>query len=290
MSSIVIAGDTSGSVTLQAPAVAGTVVLTLPATSGTISTSASQWTTTGSDIYYTTGNVGIGTSSPVSALQVAKNYTNTSDANIVVSGNIPGINIRPAVGRFSILSSYASGDTTSFIVGTGTNNPSSEVIRIDHTASTTTFTNTISVGGTTPSTSGAGITFPAAQQASSNANTLDDYEEATFTCTGSSFTNVTAFTFSNATYTKIGRLVYVEMNGTMQATNSNLITSGVLSLPISASASSVRGGTIARQNYEAAIGSIQQNNTTSCYFVFSAASAIQAGAGANWVATFFYSV
>jgi hypothetical protein len=31
MSSVVISGDTSGSVTLQAPAVAGTTVLTLPA-------------------------------------------------------------------------------------------------------------------------------------------------------------------------------------------------------------------------------------------------------------------
>jgi hypothetical protein len=41
MSSIVIAGDTSGSVTLQAPATAGTTVLTLPATSGTVITTAS---------------------------------------------------------------------------------------------------------------------------------------------------------------------------------------------------------------------------------------------------------
>jgi hypothetical protein len=36
MSSVVISGDTSGSVTLQAPAVAGTTVLTLPATSGVV--------------------------------------------------------------------------------------------------------------------------------------------------------------------------------------------------------------------------------------------------------------
>jgi predicted nucleic-acid-binding Zn-ribbon protein len=40
MSNIAIAGDTSGTVTLQAPAVAGTTVLTLPSTSGTIATSA----------------------------------------------------------------------------------------------------------------------------------------------------------------------------------------------------------------------------------------------------------
>jgi hypothetical protein len=38
MSSVVIAGDTSGTVTLQAPSVAGTTTLTLPSTSGTMAT------------------------------------------------------------------------------------------------------------------------------------------------------------------------------------------------------------------------------------------------------------
>lgn len=38
MSAVVIAGDTSGTVTLQAPSVAGTTTLTLPSTSGTIAT------------------------------------------------------------------------------------------------------------------------------------------------------------------------------------------------------------------------------------------------------------
>ena len=42
MSSVVISGDTSGSITLQAPAVAGTTTLTLPSTSGTVLTSATQ--------------------------------------------------------------------------------------------------------------------------------------------------------------------------------------------------------------------------------------------------------
>ena len=44
MSSVVIAGDTSGTVTLAAPAVSGTTTLTLPSTSGTIVTSASSLT------------------------------------------------------------------------------------------------------------------------------------------------------------------------------------------------------------------------------------------------------
>jgi len=41
MSSVVISGDTSGSVTLSAPAVAGSTTLTLPTTSGTVITTAS---------------------------------------------------------------------------------------------------------------------------------------------------------------------------------------------------------------------------------------------------------
>lgn len=42
MSSIAVAGDTSGVVTISAPAVAGTPTLTLPTTSGTIITTASS--------------------------------------------------------------------------------------------------------------------------------------------------------------------------------------------------------------------------------------------------------
>ena len=44
MSKLVLNGDTSGSVTLDAPAVSGTTTLTLPATSGTVLTSASSFT------------------------------------------------------------------------------------------------------------------------------------------------------------------------------------------------------------------------------------------------------
>jgi hypothetical protein len=43
MSSIVVAGDTSGTVTLQAPAVAGSTVLTLPAVSGTVMVNGSAF-------------------------------------------------------------------------------------------------------------------------------------------------------------------------------------------------------------------------------------------------------
>jgi hypothetical protein len=46
MSSVIIAGNTSGTITLDAPNVAGTTTLTLPTTSGTVLTSVSTLTTT----------------------------------------------------------------------------------------------------------------------------------------------------------------------------------------------------------------------------------------------------
>jgi hypothetical protein len=70
---------------------------------------------------------------------------------------------------------------------------------------------TISVGNATPSSSGAGITFPATQSGSSDANTLDDYEEGTWTPAFSTWT--TAPTDLVVSYTKIGRQVTLNMVG-----------------------------------------------------------------------------
>ena len=69
---------------------------------------------------------------------------------------------------------------------------------------------TIGVGGATPSTSGAGITFPATQSASSDANTLDDYEEGTWTPTLLRATTDPTITFTSirGSYIKIGSMVY----------------------------------------------------------------------------------
>ena len=68
---------------------------------------------------------------------------------------------------------------------------------------------TISVGNATPSSSGAGITFPATQSASSDANTLDDYEEGTWTATLVSSGGGAVTISSIAKYTKVGNQVLV---------------------------------------------------------------------------------
>jgi len=70
---------------------------------------------------------------------------------------------------------------------------------------------TIGVGGATPSTSGAGITFPATQSASTDANTLDDYEEGTWTPVvfGTSVSGTGTYNSQIGTYTKVGRAVTI---------------------------------------------------------------------------------
>ena len=124
MAGIIVSGDTSGAVTLSAPAVAGTVTVTLPATSGTMAT-----------------------------------------------------------------------------------------------LTTPSFATTIGVGGATASASGAGITFPATQSASSDANTLDDYEEGEWTPTDASGAAL-SFTSAVGKYTKIGRAVFLEFRVTYPTTSS----------------------------------------------------------------------
>ena len=70
-----------------------------------------------------------------------------------------------------------------------------------------TFGTTIGVGAASASASGAGITFPATQNASTNVNTLDDYEEGTWTPTITPLSgSLTSYT-SSGTYIKIGKLV-----------------------------------------------------------------------------------
>jgi hypothetical protein len=93
------------------------------------------------------------------------------------------------------VASGGSGGTTS--TGTGAN-----VL-----GTTPSFTSTIGVGNATPSASGAGITFPSGvSHYSSDVNTLDDYEEGTWTPTvgGTWTTNPTSLSGS---YVKVGKVV-----------------------------------------------------------------------------------
>ena len=75
-------------------------------------------------------------------------------------------------------------------------------------------TGVIGVGGATTSTSGSGISFPATQSASSDANTLDDYEEGSWTPTlsGTGGAAGQSYSIQNGLYTKIGNVVTVSFD------------------------------------------------------------------------------
>ncbi|WP_097303822.1 hypothetical protein [Pseudomonas chlororaphis] len=90
-------------------------------------------------------------------------------------------------------------------------------------------TTTMSVGGATPSGSGAGLTFPATQSASSDANTLDDYEENSFVPVWNGGTLIVDL----CTYTKIGRLVFVTYDITFGASASG--ATSTISVPFALS-------------------------------------------------------
>lgn len=89
---------------------------------------------------------------------------------------------------------------------------------------------TIGVGGATPASSGAGITFPATQSSSTDANTLDDYEEGSWTpsIAGGSTAGSYTYTERSGRYTKIGRIVIAEC--TMTAITTVSAGSGVLKI------------------------------------------------------------
>ncbi len=79
---------------------------------------------------------------------------------------------------------------------------------------------------------GAGrIQFPATQNASADPNTLDDYEEGTFTPAGNGVT----FTSSAGSYTKVGRAVHVRIEAVWPV-NSNGSPARITGLPFSPSA------------------------------------------------------
>ena len=96
-----------------------------------------------------------------------------------------------------------------------------------------TFGTSIGIGSATATTSGAGITFPATQSASSNANTLDDYEEGTWTPAISlNSGTATTYTTLSGAYTKIGRMVVatgniIPSNGTFGSTNGYVRMTGL---------------------------------------------------------------
>ena len=174
------------------------------------------------------GNLGIGTASPSRKLTVSNPSATSTTllANILTRLESNGSGADCSLQFSDIVTNSAGismnqGALVTTIAG-------GEVMRVN-TSGTIKVISTIGVGNATPSTSGAGITFPATQSASSDANTLDDYEEGTFTPTIANFT-VSGTTTLTGAYTKIGRMVFVNIKFENTGTIAHS-TSAFISLP-----------------------------------------------------------
>ena len=105
---------------------------------------------------------------------------------------------------------------------------------------------TIGVGGATPAASGAGITFPATQSASSDANTLDDYEEGSWTLTLTPVTSgsiTVNSSYNTGYYTKIGRQVFIHLYFVVSSVSSPVGRLRINGLPFTINANSPFSGT-----------------------------------------------
>ena len=95
----------------------------------------------------------------------------------------------------------------------------------------------------------SGITFPATQVASSDANTLDDYEEGTWTGTlKGSVSDPTTPVTATGRYTKVGRVVTVQISFSNADTNGASGAIGITGLPFAGVSGITQIGTFSTIN------------------------------------------
>ncbi len=118
------------------------------------------------------------------------------------------------------------------------------------------------------SAAGSGqVKFPATENASANANTLDDYSEGTWTPTDGSGASL-SLTVTSAKYTKVGDLVYVSMDITYPSTG-NGSNAAINGLPYTAVAAN---GALA-QGFGAYAGQWEVGGSTNTIAIYPSASA-----------------
>ena len=247
----------------------------------------------------TSQNVGIGTASPgakveisgtAAAQNLALRITNTATdgySTLQLGGSGDGGVFRNG----SAQSGYAGASSLNLItvgahpIGLATGNTIRAIIPA---AGGLQVVGSISVGNATPTTSGAGITFPASQSASSDANTLDDYEEGTWTPAYGGGANITGTpTFSQAVYTKVGRLVTISLKSVVNTTTGNTNTYIVATgLPFTI-ANVMALYSVSNNNVRVGIG--QAYGFASLFIQYPAESGLPSGSD-DWYSTLIYYV
>jgi hypothetical protein len=243
MASIISAGTTSGTSLNLSGDTSGVLQLASNGSTTAVTVDTSQ-------------NVGIGTADGGVRLRVRQDSTSTTvvagmylQNGSFDTGTQVGVGFRNGDNFNAKIYSLRSGSSAGNIVFATNNNggvSESNVIERMRLNSTGAL---VLAGGTT-SANGIGITFPASQSASSDANTLDDYEEGTWTPTavGGTSAGTTTYAGQAGNYTKVGNMVtangYLSVSG-MTGTGNILI-----SLPFTANASYNGMGAVATYNLD----------------------------------------
>jgi hypothetical protein len=241
-----------------------------------------------SGIFTGTGGANIFTSSNSGAANslTIKNTSNTSGADAVLKASVnssAGGDPYLLIDTPAIVGWYVGSDTSNssrFVIGTDI--PGNADKLLITTAGAVTIPGTLgvstgaAVGGATPGA--GGLAFPATAVAVADANTLDDYEEGTWTPTFSGSVNVTGTpTFSYGRYTKVGRLVTISCQVNATITTANLLTYPAFSLPITAIANPAVAGSAGCGSSLNSVGYCEVT-TSLAYMFFPAASLIPSGA------------
>ena len=175
------------------------------------------------------GQFTVGNSAPYGAEKVSIYSTGTG---LTVWGNVSdGGTIKiGGVAAYQGSISYTGVDSTTLYLDNSYDVAAASVrvrVRTSGTPVTPGYFNAYGMGlGVAPS-SGTGIAFPSTQSASSNANTLDDYEEGDWTPSINLLGTVT-YSGQSGKYTKVGRLVTVQFSVVMSSTDTTQDSSAML--------------------------------------------------------------
>lgn len=233
--------------------------------------------------------VGSGGNQNFGNITVTGNITggNFNGAIVVASGNISGANVT-TTGLVSATGNVTGGNITTAGIVTATGNVAGGNITTAGIVSATgniastgniTATASVAVGGATP-TAGAGVAFPATQSASANVNTLDDYEEGTFTPGVSFGGGTTGITYTSqiGNYTKIGNRVFFQLRVQLSAKGSSSGSALITGLPFTSEATANNNSACAIFANGMAVGvtgpqaAINANATTIGLYNFAAGS------------------
>jgi hypothetical protein len=205
----------TGTVLGAAATLSGNLTLSGGTANGVTYLNGSKILSSGSALTFDGTNFGIAATSPAAPLTVrtfgsAGRAAEFNGSDVLMDG----------AGTFDLLMgdggvAYMSLTTTDNATAMKIRNfsGSADIATFERTSRNVTFDKNIGIGATTPTTSGTGITFPATQSASTDANTLDDYEEGTWTPTiiGSTTAGTATYSTRTARYTKIGRVVQFDL-------------------------------------------------------------------------------